>query len=196
MASPECKRVSILLPEEFEATTESVGPTARWHAGLCDEKAVACLLGEIGELCVIGPHLAPGYWQAPEETAKRYPMLDGVRCCAAATTVASMQRAFCSSTAAAIPDQTQGHRLSPAEVEEEACRLLGVVAAGYVKDEAKDLFCLFVSVSDPSLDEAKIIQALSSKLQPAKVPNRVFCCPNCPRPETRKWIGKPFVRCF
>jgi acyl-coenzyme A synthetase/AMP-(fatty) acid ligase len=80
----------------------------------------------------------------------------------------------------------KGHRLSPAEVEEEACRMLGIVAAGCVKDDAKDLLCLFVSVSDASLDEPKIIQALSAKLEPAKVPNRVFFLSELPKTGNQK----------
>jgi acyl-coenzyme A synthetase/AMP-(fatty) acid ligase len=64
--------------------------------------------------------------------------------------------------------------------------MMGVVAAGCVKDEAKDLLCLFVSVSDASLDEPKIIQALSLKLEPAKVPNRVFLLPELPKTGNQK----------
>jgi len=45
---------------------------------------------------------------------------------------------------------------------------------------------LFVSVSDSSLDESKIIQALSVKLEPAKVPNRVFYLPELPKTGNQK----------
>jgi acyl-coenzyme A synthetase/AMP-(fatty) acid ligase len=80
----------------------------------------------------------------------------------------------------------KGHRLSPAEVEEEACLIPGIVAAGCIKDEAKDLLCLFVSVSESSLGESQIIQALSVKLEPAKVPNRVFLLPELPKTGNQK----------
>ena len=184
----ECKRVSILLPEEFEARPESVGrPLDGTQVFAIDEEGRRLPAGEIGELCVIGPHLAPGYWQAPEETAKRYPMLDGVRVLRSGDYGRVDAEGFLFIHGRSdFLIKHKGHRLSPAEVEEEACRLLGVVAAGCVKDEAKDLLCLFVSVSDPSLDEAKIIQALSSKLEPAKVPNRVFLLPELPKTGNQK----------
>jgi acyl-coenzyme A synthetase/AMP-(fatty) acid ligase len=80
----------------------------------------------------------------------------------------------------------KGHRLSPAEVEEEACRILDVVAAGCVKDEARDQLCLFVSVSREGLDEQALIMALSAKLEPAKVPNRVIFLPELPKTGNQK----------
>jgi acyl-CoA synthetase (AMP-forming)/AMP-acid ligase II len=169
----ECKRVSILLPEEMEARPESVGrPLDGTEVFAIDENGQRLPPGERGELCVRGPHLAPGYWRAPEETAKRYPMLDGKRTLRSGDYGSVDAEGFLFIHGRSdFLIKHKGHRLSPAEVEEEACRMLGVVAAGCVKDDAKDLLCLFVSVSDSSLDESKIIQALSAKLEPAKVPN-------------------------
>ena len=184
----ECKRVSILLPEEFEAKPESVGrPLDGTEVFAIDENGQRLPPGERGELCVRGPHLAPGYWRAPEETAKRYPMLDGMRTLRSGDygSVDADGFLFIHGRSDFLIKH-KGHRLSPAEVEEEACRILGVVAAGCVKDDAKDLLCLFVSVSDPSLDESKIIQALSVKLEPAKVPNRVFYLPELPKTGNQK----------
>jgi acyl-CoA synthetase (AMP-forming)/AMP-acid ligase II len=184
----ECKRVSILQPEEFDARPESVGrPLDGTQVFAIDEEGRRLPAGEIGELCVTGPHLAPGYWQAPEETAKRYPMLDGVRVLRSGDygRVDADGFLFIHGRSDFLIKH-KGHRLSPAEVEEEACRMPGVVAAGCVKDEAKDQLCLFVSVSEPSLDETKIIQALSLKLEPAKVPNRVILLAELPKTGNQK----------
>jgi acyl-coenzyme A synthetase/AMP-(fatty) acid ligase len=184
----ECKRVSILLPEEMEARPESVGrPLDGTEVFAIDENGQRLPPGERGELCVRGPHLAPGYWRAPEETAKRYPMLDGKRTLRSGDYGSVDAEGFLFIHGRSdFLIKHKGHRLSPAEVEEEACRMLGVVAAGCVKDDAKDLLCLFVSVSDSSLDESKIIQALSAKLEPAKVPNRVFFLPELPKTGNQK----------
>jgi acyl-CoA synthetase (AMP-forming)/AMP-acid ligase II len=184
----ECKRVSILQPEEFEARPESVGrPLDGTQVFAIDEEGRRLPAGVIGELCVTGPHLAPGYWQASEETAKRYPMLDGVRVLRSGDYGRVDAEGFLFIHGRSdFLIKHKGHRLSPAEVEEEACRIDGVVAAGCVKDEAKDLLCLFATVSDPSLDEAKIIQALSAKLEPAKVSNRVFLLPELPKTGNQK----------
>ncbi len=186
----ECKRVSILLPEELEAKPESVGRALDGtEVFAMDANGHRLPPGETGELCVRGRHLALGYWRAPEETAKRYKFIGE-----------GHSRVLVSGDFGSVDAEGflhfhgrsdflikhKGHRLSPAEVEEEACRILDVVAAGCVKDEARDQLCLFVSVSDAAFDEAKLIQALSAKLEPAKVPNRVILLPELPKTGNQK----------
>ena len=186
----ECKRVSILLPEELEAKPESVGrPLDGTEVFAMDANGHRLPAGETGELCVRGRHLALGYWRAPEETEKRYKFIGE-----------GHSRVLFSGDFGSVDAdgflhfhgrsdfliKHKGHRLSPAEVEEEACRIAGVVAAGCVKDEAKDLLCLFVTVADAELDERVIIQALSLKLEPAKVPNRVIVLPELPKTGNQK----------
>jgi acyl-coenzyme A synthetase/AMP-(fatty) acid ligase len=46
--------------------------------------------------------------------------------------------------------------------------------------------CLFVSVSREGLDEKALIMALSAKLEPAKVPNRVIFLPELPKTGNQK----------
>ena len=186
----ECKRVSILLPEELEAKPESVGrPLDGTEVFAMDANGHRLPAGETGELCVRGRHLALGYWRAPEETEKRYKFIGE-----------GHSRVLFSGDFGSVDAdgflhfhgrsdfliKHKGHRLSPAEVEEEACRIDGVVAAGCVKDDAKDLLCLFVTVADAELDERVIIQALSLKLEPAKVPNRVIVLPELPKTGNQK----------
>jgi acyl-CoA synthetase (AMP-forming)/AMP-acid ligase II len=186
----ECKRVSILLPEELEAKPESVGRALDdTEVFAMDANGNRLLPGETGELCVRGRHLALGYWRAPEETAKRYKFIGE-----------GHSRVLVSGDFGSVDAEGflhfhgrsdflikhKGHRLSPAEVEEEACRILDVVAAGCVKDEARDQLCLFVSVSREGLDEQALIMALSAKLEPAKVPNRVIILPELPKTGNQK----------
>jgi acyl-CoA synthetase (AMP-forming)/AMP-acid ligase II len=186
----ECKRVSILLPEELEAKPESVGRALDdTEVFAMDANGNRLLPGETGELCVRGRHLALGYWRAPEETAKRYKFIGE-----------GHSRVLVSGDFGRVDAEGflhfhgrsdflikhKGHRLSPAEVEEEACRILDVVAAGCVKDEARDQLCLFVSVSREGLDEQALIMALSAKLEPAKVPNRVIILPELPKTGNQK----------
>jgi acyl-CoA synthetase (AMP-forming)/AMP-acid ligase II len=186
----ECKRVSILLPEELEAKPESVGRALDdTEVFAMDANGNRLLPGETGELCVRGRHLALGYWRAPEETAKRYKFIGE-----------GHSRVLVSGDFGRVDAEGflhfhgrsdflikhKGHRLSPAEVEEEACRILDVVAAGCVKDEARDQLCLFVSVSREGLDEQALIMALSAKLEPAKVPNRVIFLPELPKTGNQK----------
>jgi len=58
----ECKRVSILLPEEHMSKRGSVGrPLPGTQVWVCDEHGVSLMPGEVGELVVAGEHVA-SYW--------------------------------------------------------------------------------------------------------------------------------------
>ena len=186
----ECKRVSILLPEEMDGKPESVGRALDGtEVFAMDANGQRLPAGETGELCVRGRHLALGYWRAPEETAKRYKFIGE-----------GHSRVLVSGDFGSVDAEGflhfhgrsdflikhKGHRLSPAEVEEEACRISGVVAAGCVKDEARDQLCLFVSVSNVDLNEQGLVMALSDKLELPKVPNRVIFLPELPKTANQK----------
>lgn len=186
----ECKRVSILLPEELDAKPESVGRALDGtEVFAMDASGKRLPAGETGELCVRGRHLALGYWRAPEETAKRYKFIGE-----------GHSRVLMSGDYGSVDAEGflhfhgrsdflikhKGHRLSPAEVEEVACQIAGVVAAGCVKDEARDQLCLFVASSKDDLNEQGIVMALSEKLELPKVPNRVIFLPELPKTANQK----------
>lgn len=186
----ECKRVSILLPEELDARPESVGrPLDGTEVFAIDAEGNRLPPGETGELCVRGRHLALGYWRAPEETAKRYKFIgEGHSRVLVTGDFGSVDADgflhFHGRSDFLI--KHRGHRMSPAELEEEACRLPDIVAAGCVKDEARDQLCLFVSLAREGLKEADIVAALNEKLEPAKVPNRVIFLSDLPKTGNQK----------
>lgn len=186
----ECKRVSILLPEELDARPESVGrPLDGTEVFAIDAQGNRLPPGETGELCVRGRHLALGYWRAPEETAKRYKFIgEGHSRVLVTGDFGSVDAEgflhFHGRSDFLI--KHRGHRMSPAELEEEACRLPDIVAAGCVKDEAKDQLCLFVSLAREGMKEADVVAALNEKLEPAKVPNRVIFLPDLPKTGNQK----------
>ncbi|MEU6548754.1 AMP-binding protein [Streptomyces sp. NPDC046915] len=70
----ECKRVSILLPEEWRERPTSVGrPLDDTEVlVLCPRTQRVLPPGEEGELVARGPHLTRGYWRDPELTAQRF----------------------------------------------------------------------------------------------------------------------------
>jgi acyl-CoA synthetase (AMP-forming)/AMP-acid ligase II len=74
----ECKRVSILGPDEDLRYPGSVGaPLAGTRARIVDETGQRVPAGQSGQLWVSGPHVMAGYWRAPELTASKFTTLPG-----------------------------------------------------------------------------------------------------------------------
>lgn len=68
----ECKRVSYLPPEEIDRRTGSVGKAMpNCEVMILDEQGAVVAPHEVGELVVRGSNVMKGYWDAPEETARR-----------------------------------------------------------------------------------------------------------------------------
>ena len=186
----ECKRVSILLPSEIDAKPDSVGrPLDGTEVFSVNPDGRRLPPGEVGEWVVRGPHLSPGYWQAPEETAKRFRVWPET----GETVLFSGDQGSVDAEGflffharSDFMIKHKGHRLSPVELEEAACRLPEVETAGCVKDEARNLLCLFVGVSSGDLTEEAVIDALRQTLEPVKVPERVILLESLPRTANQK----------
>lgn len=179
----ECKRVSILLPEELDAHPGSVGRALDGTEVFAADDADQPLpRGQVGQLCIRGRHLALGYWRAPEETAQRYRFVGE-----------GHSRVLLSGDQGSVDAdgflyfhgrgdfliKHKGHRLSPAEVEEAACQLPLITLAGCVKDESRDQLVLFVQTT-AEMAGRDLVLALSEKLESAKVPDRILFLPALP----------------
>lgn len=68
----ECTRVCYLPPEELDRRPSSVGKAMpNCEVGIVDETGHMLGPNQVGELVVRGSNVMLGYWEAPEETAKR-----------------------------------------------------------------------------------------------------------------------------
>ncbi len=68
----ECMRVSYLSPGQLDVRPTAVGKAIpNSEAYVVDEQGSRVGPGVIGELVVRGSHIMRGYWEMPEETAKR-----------------------------------------------------------------------------------------------------------------------------
>lgn len=68
----ECKRVSYLPPEEIDRIPSSVGKAMpNTEAYIVDENGHRVPPGVVGELVVRGSNVMRGYWEMPEDTARR-----------------------------------------------------------------------------------------------------------------------------
>ncbi|HYF35021.1 MAG TPA: class I adenylate-forming enzyme family protein, partial [Prosthecobacter sp.] len=185
----ECKRVSILLPEQLETHPDSVGRpldgTEVWAEAPDGSRLPP---GEVGQLVVKGPHVSPGYWRDPAGTAARFRQdKEG-------------GRVLMTGDFGAVDDQHfirfhsrgehvikhRGHWLSPAEVEEAACRDPKVAAAGCVRDDTRDLLCLFVATVGPPPEPADVLANLATRIERAKLPDKVIFLDDLPRTPNQK----------
>ena len=88
----------------------------------------------------------------------------------------------------------RGNRISPVEIEAEACRVAGIVEASVLKRAADDTLHLFVTTSDPDLSGKAIIQELGDKLEVLKVPDFVILESELPKSINGKIDRKTLLR--
>ncbi|MEM1444087.1 MAG: AMP-binding protein, partial [Verrucomicrobiota bacterium] len=180
----ECKRVSIMTPEELKTHPDSVGRAlAGTEVYAVDPSGNRLAPREVGELVVRGRHVAHGYWRAPEETAKRFRK----------RAPESAVELFTGDSGSVDEDgflyfsarsddllKHRGNRISPVEIENEACTIEGIVEASLLKRDSDDTLHLFVTLS-VELETDAILRQLSESLEPAKVPEFVVVLETMPK---------------
>lgn len=180
----ECKRVSILLPEELARKPGTVGrPLTGTTVRVVSPTGDFLPPGVSGELVVRGRNVTLGYWQASAETERRF-RLDN----------RTGERELWTGDIGQIDEdgflrllgrtdallKHQGFRISSAEIELEACRAPGVVEAGLVCS-AKGELHLFARLAEENGGPAGIRQLLRDNLEWFKVPEHVHVVDELPR---------------
>jgi len=177
----ECKRISIMLPDEDLARPGAVGrPIEGTRVEVVDELGRPVPDGETGQFVVHGPHVMQGYWRAPELTASRF-------------------RAVAGGTARALYTGDYGHRdeegylyfagrrddifkhrgirVSTLEIEAAALDVEGVAAAAALPPADGRGPALFV-VGD--IAPGAVLRGLRDRLESAKVPASCLVLPRLP----------------
>lgn len=179
----ECKRVSILLPEEMEAHPGSVG---RPLDGTAAEVVLAD--GRVapddtpGELVVSGPHVTMGYWRAPEETAHRFrEAADGTRLLFTGDTCRRSADGYLYFEGRGdAQTKRRGFRISLLEIESAALAITGTVSAAAVAPPDSDELHLFLTSYGYAGSADAVIHELRERLEPHKMPDRVHVVPSLP----------------
>ncbi len=167
----ECKRIAIMPPDQDLERPDSVGrPLPGTTVLIVDEKGGELPPGEVGEILVTGPHVMPGYWRAPELTARTFrrdertgaPRLhtgDYGRLDADGYLYFNGRRDDMF--------KRKGIRMSTLEIEAAALDIPGVRAVGAIPPtEGSDLaVCV-----ETDLASHTVLRELAQRLEPAKVP--------------------------
>ncbi|MFD8498689.1 AMP-binding protein [Amycolatopsis sp. NPDC059657] len=166
----ECKRISIMPPSEDGQRLDSVGrPLRGTKVFIMDEDGNKLGVGEVGEIVAEGPHVMPGYWNNPEQTARAFRTdPDGV------TRLHTGDYGSMDSDGYLYFEgrrddmfKRKGVRMSTIEIEAAAMDIPGVrVAAAIPPATGRDL-TIFV---ESELGSHVVLRELAQRLEPAKVP--------------------------
>ncbi|WP_330172176.1 AMP-binding protein [Streptomyces sp. NBC_01498] len=166
----ECKRISVLPPAFEDSKAASVGrPLPGTRVRILGEDGAELPTGATGEIVVEGPHVMPGYWRAPEVTARTF-----------RTTPAGEPRLHTGDFGHLDEDgflyyegrrddmfKRRGVRMSTLEIEAAATDIPGVRAAVAVPpDGDRDLAVFAEGEIAPHI----VLRELSLRLELAKVP--------------------------
>ncbi|MFC3999730.1 AMP-binding protein [Nocardiopsis sediminis] len=167
----ECKRVTIMPPDEEFAHPDSVGrPLPGTRVLILDDEGVPLPPHKSGEIAVVGRNVMAGYWRAPEQTERVYRRN-------ASTGEVWMRTGDYGS----LDDdgylyfegrrddmfKRKGTRMSTVEIEAAALDIPGVRAAAVVPPGPGHDLALFVE-SERSPQE--VLREMARRLEPAKVP--------------------------
>ncbi|WP_158839671.1 AMP-binding protein [Saccharothrix deserti] len=167
----ECKRVSIMPPEEDGERPGSVGlPLPGTTVELLGPDGEPVPVGEVGEIVVRGPHVMPGYWRAPEVTARTFrpdPRTGETRLHTGDYGRVDEDGYLYFEGRRDDMFKRKGIRMSTIEIEAAAMDVDGVrTAAVLPPTEARDLAIVVESDLEPHV----ILKELAQRLEPAKVP--------------------------
>ncbi len=171
----ECKRVSVMLPEEFAFKRYSVGrPLDGTACYVVDESGNLLPPGEIGELLVTGPHVMSGYWKAEALTQKRFRVWNGQYTLFTGDQCAMDEDGYIYFHGRADDIfKHNGFRVSSLEIEKAANDIPLVTGSAIVIPRTYgDPLVLFITGTER--DEAKITEELAKRIEPFKMPDRII----------------------
>lgn len=168
----ECKRITIMPPDEDTERPGSSGlPLPGTSVLILAADGTELPAGDIGEIVAAGPHVMPGYWRAPEISARAFRRDE----------TTGELRLHTGDYGRLDADgylyfegrrddmfKRKGIRMSTLEIEAAAMDIPGVRAAGAIPpSDARDLaICV-----ETDLPPTTVLRELAKRLEPQKVPS-------------------------
>jgi acyl-CoA synthetase (AMP-forming)/AMP-acid ligase II len=167
----ECKRISIMPPEEDLERPDSVGlPLPGTQVMIMDMAGRPVPTGEVGEIVVAGPHIMPGYYRSPEvsaDTFRRDEQTGAPRLHTGDYGRLDADGYLYFEGRRDDMFKRKGIRMSTLEIEAAAMDIPGVRSAAALPPTADRDLALFV---ESELAPSAVLRELSRRLEPAKVP--------------------------
>jgi acyl-CoA synthetase (AMP-forming)/AMP-acid ligase II len=167
----ECKRISIMPPEEDRQRPDSVGlPLPGTAVRIVGAEGESLPLGVVGEIVADGPHVMPGYWRNPEATARAFrPDPETGRMRLHTGDYGRLDEDGYLYFEGRRDDmfKRKGIRMSTVEIEAAAMDIAGVRSAAVLPPEGDRDLAVFV---ESDLDPHTVLKELALRLEPAKVP--------------------------
>jgi acyl-CoA synthetase (AMP-forming)/AMP-acid ligase II len=167
----ECKRIAIMPPVEDGERPGAVGrPLPGTEVLIVDADGTVLPQGEIGEIVATGPHVMPGYWRAPElsaRTFRRDEQTGELRLHTGDYGWLDEDGYLYFEGRRDDMFKRKGIRMSTLEIEAAAMDIPGVRAAGAIPPSgARDLALCVETDLPPHI----VLRELSKRLEPQKVP--------------------------
>jgi len=167
-------------------------PIPSTEIAIKDETGADLPLGEVGEICVRGPQVTPGYWQRPEDSSRALWPGDWLR----TGDVGRFDEQGFVYLIERLKDVivVSGFKVYPQEVEAVAATypdVLEAAAAAQPDGDSGESVALFVVCRDEAIDEAKLIRHCRQSLAPTKFPGTSMFEQHCPSLPSEK----SYARC-
>lgn len=168
----ECKRIAIMPPELDEHRPDSVGrPLPGTRVLILDEDGAQVPVGQAGEIVAVGPHVMPGYWNAPELSAKTFrpdPETGELRLHTGDYGSLDEDGYLYFQGRRDDMFKRKGIRMSTLEIEAAAVDIPGVRTAAVVPPAGTRDLAIFV---EADLPPHTVLRELARRLEPQKVPS-------------------------
>ena len=171
----EASPIVCVNPADARGFSGKLGlPVASTEVTIRDERGVEVAQGETGEICVRGPQVMRGYWNAPEETAQAFFPGGWLR----TGDLGRMDERGALEFIERLKDVivVAGFKAYPAEIEAVARAHPGVKDAGAVgvpHPRSGEAVALFVVKRDPALSAEALAAHCAERLAPYKRPVRI-----------------------